>query len=63
MEPQLEPTDAWRVDRGECSYPECDSEADYEVEVERSVTTLMCDSCSRENRIWVKENGLLDGGE
>lgn len=54
-----EPTAAERVDGGDCSYEDCENDAEYRVEWERQTTVLMCDNCSRTNRIWVVENDLL----
>ena len=60
----IEPTAAEQVDEGECDYRDCNNTADYRVQIEavgsRAATTvLMCDDCSRQNHIWVRENELL----
>jgi len=47
----------------ECVYDECTHTADYRVEFSRNtayVHVLMCDKCSQQNKIWVRENELLD---
>lgn len=60
----LEPHAAERVDSGQCEYEDCDSDADYLVEVEKHGDTigafLCCQDCSSRNRIYAKENDLLD---
>jgi len=54
-----EPIAAERVDSGPCSY-ECDNDADYRVEVDTGQTFLCCQDCSNQNRIYAKENELLE---
>lgn len=46
------------VDDEQCMY-ECENDADYRVELEDGQTFVLCQSCSTENRIYAKENGLL----
>lgn len=58
--PHLDLTAAERVSEGECQYRGCDAQADYRVEVGRNTTFLCCQECSRKNRIYAKENDLLD---
>ncbi|WP_226010533.1 hypothetical protein [Halomicrobium salinisoli] len=60
-----EPVAAERVDGGDCSYDDCDAEADYRVKFVQQdgddvATTLMCEDCSRSNAIHVQGNELLD---
>mgnify|MGYP000079442429 CR=1 FL=1 len=59
---QPEAMAAETVDSGECGYNDCNSEADYRVQLDddNRTTFLCCDDCSRENHIWVRENELLD---
>jgi len=49
------------VDGEGCQY-ECDNDADYRIQVEGGVIFTCCQSCSVENRIYAKENELLDCG-
>lgn len=57
-----EPMAAQRVDEGECAYEDCDADADYLVQLDdqNRTTTKVCDDCSQENRLWIKENEILD---
>lgn len=62
---QPEPLAAEEYDGDDpCTYGGCEEPADYHVwfEATGSVrgSTLMCDGCSQDNRIWVRENDLLD---
>lgn len=43
----------------ECPYEGCENTADWFVEGERGTAFFCCDECSRQNRIWVRENELL----
>lgn len=61
---RLEPVAAERIDDGrECGY-ECDSEAEFLVEVRADGGTrdtfACCQSCSRRNRIYAVENELIE---
>lgn len=60
-----EPAAAEEVNEGECNYKDCENSADYRVAFEingeqAATTTIICDSCSSRNRIYVQENGLLE---
>lgn len=63
-----EPSAAETVSEGTCSCHDCNNSAIYRVEIECEFTTLICENCSRDHRIWVRANGLLqhqvtvDGG-
>jgi hypothetical protein len=65
--PRLEAVAAEEYDGDDqCDDDECDSEADYHVQVKadggggEGVIALVCDSCSQENLLWVRANELLD---
>lgn len=45
---------------GECTYEDCDADADYRVQMDDGATFLICQDCSVENRIYVRENELLE---
>lgn len=44
----------------ECQYEECDTTADWLVETESGTAFFTCNRCSRQNRIWVRENELSE---
>jgi len=53
------------INKEECSYENCDEPADYWVEFrqqdgDESAVVAICDDCSQTNRIWVRENELLN---
>jgi hypothetical protein len=43
----------------ECPYQKCENTADWLVEAESGTAFFRCDRCSRQNRIYVRENELL----
>lgn len=44
----------------ECPYDECENTANWLVETETGTAFFTCERCSRQNRIWVCENELID---
>ena len=44
----------------DCQYEDCESAADYRVQLENGFIFYCCQSCSSQNRIYAKENELLD---
>jgi hypothetical protein len=58
-----DPVAAECVSEGTCQYRDCLSDADYRVEWsngDQRTTSLICDDCSQDNKVWVRENDLLD---
>lgn len=47
-----------------CAYETCENEADYVVQfegnLEEPVTSKICQPCSNRNRVYAKENDLLE---
>lgn len=43
-----------------CPYENCENTADWLVMTDRNVAFFTCEECSRQNRIWVRENELLE---
>lgn len=49
-----------QVDDEPCEYEDCNNDADYRVQWDGGTLTYCCQRCSEQNRIYAKENGLLD---
>lgn len=60
----IEPHAAEHVDTGICDYDDCDNDAEYRVELEKNGdvvgSILCCQSCSVQNRVYARENELLE---
>ncbi|WP_338906499.1 hypothetical protein [Salinibaculum marinum] len=48
------------VDDEDCAYEVCDSAADYRVQLENDYLFYCCQECSRRNRVYARENDLLE---
>ncbi|AUX09318.1 hypothetical protein AArcSl_1689 [Halalkaliarchaeum desulfuricum] len=48
-------------DRG-CAYEGCRNTADYVVHFSNGTESLVCERCSLDNRLYVKQNDLLEAG-